>query len=62
MEKIAGILGDWEAKQEYRALAEKIREFWNETFLDPEDQEKPVPLQENSVIPSVPMLWDWSME
>lgn len=36
MEKIAGILGDWEAKQEYRALAEKIREFWNETFLDPE--------------------------
>ena len=36
MEKIAGILGDWEAEQEYKTLAEKVKDFWNKKFMDPE--------------------------
>lgn len=36
MSKIAGVLGRKEDEEEYKALAKKVRDFWNRTFIDPE--------------------------
>lgn len=36
MEKISALVGEPEDSAEYRSLAERVKEFWNETFVDPE--------------------------
>lgn len=36
MSKIAGVLGDTKNREKYRALAEKVKEYWNQTFILPE--------------------------
>lgn len=36
MKKIAGLLGETEDEKKYCALAENVKKFWNEKFIDPE--------------------------
>lgn len=36
MGKISGLLGRAERAEEYETLAERIKAFWNETFIDPD--------------------------
>ena len=36
MAKISALVGEQEASAEYEALAEKVKRFWNDTFIDPE--------------------------